>query len=199
MNLLEATIKALQNKLYEDKYIVDRKGWVIHNDHEANWFGSSACYKDIRDLKLKTLSDEEKVRALQSLKDDIDNDVMQRADYNNIDSKYISVWLDGYKSTIDRLINEITTKGKYYIFMSVDISDRGDVNHKGSDLIINNGNIIKGTKYYDTKEEAQKVMSSISKSQYEKFMYNNFVGEYDDVIQWNVSVEEYEPDTWELK
>ena len=65
--------------------------------------------------------------------------------------------------------------------------------------IINNGNIIKGTKYYDTKEEAQKVMSSISKSQYEKFMYDNFVGEYDDVIQWNVSVEEYEPDTWELK
>lgn len=199
MNLTEATIKALQGKLFEEKYLVDRRDWVIHNDHEANWFGRNACWKDIRELKLKTMSDEEKVKALQSLKDNIDNDVMQRADYNDIDSKYVSVWLAGYKSIIDSLISELDTKGKYYVFMSVDISDRGDVNHKGSDLIIDNGNITKGTKYYNTKDEAQKDMNSISKSQYKKFMYDNFIGKYDDVIQWNVSVEEYEPDTWELR
>ena len=200
MNLTEATIKALQGKLYEEKYLVSRQDWGINNDHEADWFGRDACWADIRELNLKPMSDEEKVKALQSLKDNIDTDVMQRADYNNIDSKYVSVWLAGYKSTIDRFISELDTKGKYYIFMSVDISDRGDVDHRGSDLIIDSGNIIKGTKYYNTKEEAQKAMSSISKAQYEKFMYDNFIGEYDDdIIQWNVSVEKYKPNTWEIQ
>lgn len=198
MNLQEATVRALLNKLYESKYLVDRKDWVLHNDYEAEWFGRDACWKDIRELKLKQISDEDKIRALQSLKDNIDTNITQREDYNDIEKEYISVWLDSYKSTIDRLIDEICVKGKYYIFMSVDIDDKGDVDHRGCNLIIDKGNISKGIKYYDSENEAQSDVKSISKLQYERFMYDNFVSDYDDVIQWDVSIKKYEPNAWEL-
>lgn len=198
MNLQEATIQALQCKLTEGKLLVNRADWVIHDDHEASWFGGDACWKDMRELNLKSLSDEEKIKALQSLKDNIDKDVVQRDDYQDIDSKYIPVWLDGYKANIDWLLNEINSKGKYYIFLNVDVSNRGDVDHRGSGLIIDNGSIKKGTKYYDTKAEAQKDMASISQSQYKEFVLNNYIGEYDEDFQWEVSVEEYEPNVYEL-
>jgi len=198
MNLQEATMLALQHKLYEDKYLVSRRDWEIHNDHEAGWFGRDACWNDIRELDLKSKSDEERVKALQLLKDNIDTDVKSRADYNSIDAKYISVWLDGYKSTIDDLLDEIATKGKYYIFLNVDVSNRGDVDHRGSSLIIDDGKITKGKQYYDTRAEAQTIMNSISKSQYDKFVRDNFIGDYDEDFQWNVAVEEYKPSTYEL-
>ena len=198
LSLTEATILALEGKLTEVKLLVNRADWVIHNDHEASWFGGDACWKDMRELNLKSLSDDEKIKALQSLKDNIDKDVVQRDDYQDIDSKYISAWLDGYKSNIDWLLNEIDSKGKYYIFLNVDVSNRGDVDHRGSGLIIDNGSIKKGTKYYDTKDEAQKDMNSISQSQYKRFVFDNFIGEYDEDFQWEVSVKEFESNVYEL-
>lgn len=199
MNLQEATILALQHKLYEEKYLVDRQDWEIHNDHEASWFGGNACWKDMKELNLKSMSDEDKIKALQNLKDSIDTNVVNRADYEEVDSKYIPIWLDSYKSNIDYMLNELDAKGKYYISLNVDVSDKGDVDHRGSAVIIDNGNIIKGYKYYSTGDEARKVMNSISKSQYEKFVRDNFIGEYDDDFQWGASVEEYEPNVWELQ
>lgn len=191
MNLEEATVLALQGKLTEEKYLVDRRGWEIHNDHEADWFGGDACWADIRELNIDKLSDEDKIKQLQLLRDNIDKEVTKRADYKDIDSKYIPIWLAGYKKIIDYEIGKISNNGKFYICMNVDVSNRGDVDHRGADLIIENGTIKKGTKYYDTKAEAQKVLNSISKSQYEKFMKDNFIGDYDGYYQWNVEVEEY--------
>jgi len=202
MNLQEATMQALQGKLEEAKYLVDRRDWIIHNDHEANWFGGNACWKDVKELNLKSLSDEEKIKSLQSLKDNIDTDVTQRVDYKDIESKYVNIWLDGYKAVIDRLLDEIATKGKYCIFLNVDVSNRGDVDHRGGYITIENGNIIEDTnniKYYDNKDEAIRDMNSISKSQYKEFVYSNYVSDYDEAIQWSVDVEQYEPNTWELR
>lgn len=191
MNLTEATMLALQGRLTEEKYLVSRRNWEIHNDHEAGWFGGDACWADIRELNIDKLSDEDKIKQLQLLKDNIDKEVTNRADYKDIDSKYIPIWLAGYKKIIDYEIGKISNNGKFYIFINVDVSDRGDVDHRGSDLIIENGTIKKGIKYYDTKSEAQKDLDSISKSQYEEFVKDEFIGAYDEYYQWNVEVNEY--------
>jgi len=202
ITLQEATMLALQGKLQEEKYLVDRRDYQIRSKHEADWFGSNACWKDVLQLPLKTMSDEKRIKSLQLLKYNIDTEVKQRADYNDISPEYVEIWIDAYKRTIDGLLNEINTKGKYYILLNVDIDSKGDVDHRGGYLTIENGKIIKNNptiKYYDSKDEAIKDMNSISKSQYKEFIDNNYLSDYDNVIQWNVEVKQYEPNTWELK
>lgn len=199
MNLEEATMLALQHKLIEAKYMVNRRNWVINNDHEAEYFGRGACWDDVYELNIRAMSDEEKVKAVQQLKDNIDNTISQRADYDEIDSKYIPLWKEAYKSVVDDILNQLALKGKFYIEILVDIEDSGDVDHRGGYISVNNGQISDDVKYYNTKEEARKDLKSISEADYKKYIYDNYVGEYDEVIWWDVRVTEYKPDNWDLR
>ena len=154
-------------------------------EHYATW----QEYTEICDI-IETDEDlDTKIQKLNELKNSIDYKIKFAVDYASTSQEAIDKWLKYYKDMIDRYINALKNGDKYYIEISgrynVDYNGEPDDEPFGFIIKIENGKFEKGTKYYDTEEEAKADMKTLSKDDITKYLKNIYG---DRLWEWNVEV-----------
>ncbi len=154
-------------------------------EHYATW----QEYTEICDI-IETDEDlDTKIQKLNELKNSIDYKIKFAVDYASTSQEAIDKWLKYYKDKIDRYINALKNGDKYYI----EISGRYDVEYDGEPddepfsirIKVENGKFEKGTKYYDTEEEAKADMKTLSKDDITKYLKNIYG---DRLWEWSLKV-----------
>lgn len=198
----QASVDKLIEYLIEesDKNITINNIPTIKDTFEAGWHGYRVAYLDTAYITdNNNLSNEEKIKQLLTVQQNIDNDVKSYHNYELLsDNDLQEAWLNNYKQYIDDTIAKLKLQGKYFIEILADYSDEfGDIEHKSMLPVITNGKIVDSSnstniQFYDDEQTATKIANGISEKDLrdgiEKYIPGN---EYSELLNYDIIVREH--------
>lgn len=159
------------------------------DDSEIKHYATWQEYSEIYDIINSDDDTDTKLQKLKELRDSIDYKIKFAVDYADTTQEAIDKWLKYYKDYIDGYMKALSIGDKYYIEIygryDVDYNGEPDDEPFGFTIKIENGKFEKGTKYYDTEEEAKSDMKTLSKDDITKYLKNIYG---DTLWEWNIKV-----------
>ena len=159
------------------------------DDSEIKHYATWQEYSEIYDIINSDDDTDTKLQKLKELRDSIDYKIKFAVDYADTTQEAIDKWLKYYKDYIDGYMKALSIGDKYYIEIygryDVDYNGEPDDEPFGFTIKIENGKFEKGTKYYDTEEEAKADMKTLSKDDITKYLKNIYG---DTLWEWNIKV-----------
>ena len=159
------------------------------SDEEIEHYATWQEYAEINDI-IKTDDDlDTKIAKLNELKDSIDYKVRFAVDYGENTQESIDKWIKYYKDYIDSYIRALELGDKYYISVQgsywVFYNDERDDEPFGFCVKVKDGKFEKGVQYYNTEEEAENAMNTLSKSDIANYLEEKYGS---NLLEWNIDV-----------